>query len=107
VRAFRLALNGELEKFALHSEVNLWRTPAHALEYLGRLLGLVKLARPNAEAVAVDFSDTMLRELRERFGDDRTVSVVAHDLDQPHLFGRKLLRKRTIANPRAAGRRRT
>jgi tRNA (cmo5U34)-methyltransferase len=97
--------------------INLWRTPAHALEYLGRadsvphrtegeaellaclpehvsrvldvgsgggrLLGLVKLARPDAEAVAVDFSDTMLRELRERFGGDRTVSVVAHDLDQP------------------------
>ena len=49
----------------------------------GRLLGLVKLARPDAEAVAVDFSETMLRELRERFGGDRTVSVVGHDLDQP------------------------
>lgn len=49
----------------------------------GRLLGLVKLARPEAEAVAVDFSDTMLRELRERFGGDRTVRVVGHDLDQP------------------------
>jgi ubiquinone/menaquinone biosynthesis C-methylase UbiE len=49
----------------------------------GRLLGLVKLARPEAEAVAVDFSDTMLRELRERFVGDRTVTVVAHDLDQP------------------------
>ena len=97
--------------------INLWRTPAHALEYLaraddiphrtegeaelleclpervsrvldlgsggGRLLGLVKLARPDAEAVAVDFSDTMLGELRERFGGDRTVRVIAHDLDQP------------------------
>src|SRR5262245_6576237 len=97
--------------------INLWRTPAHALEYLaraddiphrtdgeaelleclpervsrvldlgsggGRLLGLVKLARPDAEAVAVDFSETMLGELRERFGGDHTVSVVAHDLDQP------------------------
>ena len=47
------------------------------------MLGLVKLARPDAEAVAVDFSDTMLRELRERFGGDQTVSVVAHDLDHP------------------------
>jgi SAM-dependent methyltransferase len=49
----------------------------------GRLLGLVKLARPEAEAVALDFSDTMLRELRERFGGDETVSVVAHNLDEP------------------------
>ena len=97
--------------------INLWSTPAHALEYLaradsvphrtegeaelleclparvsrvldlgsggGRLLGLVKLARPETEAVALDFSDAMLRELRQRFSDDRTVSVVAHDLDQP------------------------
>ena len=47
------------------------------------MLGLVKLARPDAEAVAVDFSETMLGELRERFGGDRTVSVIAHDLDQP------------------------
>jgi len=49
----------------------------------GRLLGLVKLARPDAEAVALDFSDTMLRELRKRFVGDRTVTMVAHDLDQP------------------------
>ena len=97
------------------SSVNLWNTPAHALEYLGRadsvphrtegeaelleclpeqvsrvldvgsgggrLLGLVKLARPEAETVALDFSETMLSELRERFGGDRTVSVVAHDLE--------------------------
>jgi SAM-dependent methyltransferase len=52
----------------------------------GRLLGLVKLARPGAEAVALDFSETMLRELRQRFGDDRTVSIVAHDLEQPLPF---------------------
>jgi SAM-dependent methyltransferase len=96
--------------------VNLWSTPAHALEYLsradsvphraegeaelleclpervsrlldlgsggGRLLGLVKLARPEAETVALDFSETMLRELRDRFGGDRSVRVVAHDLEK-------------------------
>lgn len=49
----------------------------------GRLLALVKLARPEAEAVALDFSDTMLERLRERFAADASVRVVAHNLDQP------------------------
>jgi tRNA (cmo5U34)-methyltransferase len=49
----------------------------------GRLLSLVRLARPGGRAVALDFSDTMLQRLRVRFGDDPGVTVVAHDLDQP------------------------
>ena len=49
----------------------------------GRLLGLVKLARPEAQAVAVDFSDTMLEQLRSRFGADRSTTIRAHDLDRP------------------------
>jgi ubiquinone/menaquinone biosynthesis C-methylase UbiE len=49
----------------------------------GRLLGLVKLARPDSTAVALDFSDTMLERLGDRFGRDRTVRVLAHDLTQP------------------------
>lgn len=49
----------------------------------GRLLGLVKVARPESTAVALDFSDTMLDRLRDRFGRDRTVRVLAHDLTQP------------------------
>lgn len=49
----------------------------------GRLLSLVKLARPEAEAVAVDFSPTMLEQLRARFAADRQVQIVAHDLDRP------------------------
>jgi len=49
----------------------------------GRLLSLVKLARPEAEAVAVDFSPTMLIQLRERYGADPKVQIVSHDLDQP------------------------
>jgi tRNA (cmo5U34)-methyltransferase len=99
------------------SDVNLWDTPEHALDYLkradsiphrtegeavlldcllqplgraldlgsgaGRLLSLVKLARPEAEAVAVDFSPTMLGQLRDRFGADPKVEIVEHDLDQP------------------------
>jgi tRNA (cmo5U34)-methyltransferase len=99
------------------SDVNLWDSAAHALEYLaradsiphrtegeaellellprpsarvldlgsgdGRLLALVRLARPESTAVAIDFSETMLGRLRERFAEDADVSVVAHDLDRP------------------------
>ena len=99
------------------TDVNLWGSAAHALEYLaradtiphrtegeaellewlpqpmervldvgsggGRLLGLVKLARPGATAVALDFSPTMLEQLRARFAADPSVRVVAHDLDHP------------------------
>lgn len=97
--------------------VNLWDSPAHALEYLaradsiphrsegertlleclpgfrkrvldlgsgdGRLLALVRLAAPESEAVAVDFSDTMLERLRKRFASDPLVRVSRHDLDVP------------------------
>jgi len=49
----------------------------------GRLLALVKLARPEVQAVAVDFSATMLERLRARFGLDPRVEVVAHDLNEP------------------------
>lgn len=49
----------------------------------GRLLGLVKLARPAAHGVALDFSETMLGLLRERFGADPTVQTMEHDLDVP------------------------
>ena len=49
----------------------------------GRLLALVKAARPRAEFVALDFSPAMLAELERLFGKDRGVNVVAHDLDQP------------------------
>jgi SAM-dependent methyltransferase len=47
----------------------------------GRLLALVKLARPHVRAVAVDFSDAMLERLRARFAGDRAVAIVAHDLN--------------------------
>lgn len=49
----------------------------------GRLLRVVKRARPNASTVALDFSETMLRHLRKRFAADASVRVLAHDLDQP------------------------
>jgi tRNA (cmo5U34)-methyltransferase len=46
----------------------------------GRLLGLVKAARPNAEAVAVDFSAAMLDVLRETCCGDAKTSIIEHDL---------------------------
>jgi SAM-dependent methyltransferase len=99
------------------AHVNLWSSPAHALDYLaradtvphrtegeatlleclprplrrvldlgsggGRLLALVKLARPEAAAVAIDFSATMIDRLRERFAADSSVSVIEHNMDDP------------------------
>jgi tRNA (cmo5U34)-methyltransferase len=54
----------------------------------GRLLALVKgkLAEcecPDTAAVAVDFSPAMLDAARQRFAADSSVSVLAHNLDQP------------------------
>jgi tRNA (cmo5U34)-methyltransferase len=97
--------------------VNLWSTPAHALDYLsradsiphrvegeaclldclppaprrildigagaGRLISLVKKARSDVHFVALDFSDTMLGELRKSFPGDASVEIVAHDFDLP------------------------
>ena len=99
------------------SNINLWGSAGHALEYLakagtiphrtegegvlleflptqmtrvldlgsgdGRLLTIVKLARPGASAVAVDFSPPMLDRLRARFAHDPSVEIAAHDLDEP------------------------
>ncbi len=48
----------------------------------GRLLGIVRAANPNAEFVAVDFSPTMLENLRTNFANDPRVTVAAHDLNQ-------------------------
>jgi tRNA (cmo5U34)-methyltransferase len=112
-----------MEDYGRPIDVNLWRLPNHALEYLaladaiphrtdgesvlleclpervervldlgsgdGRLLTLVKLARPHGSAVAVDFSDTMLERLHSRFSADPTVQVVAHDMEAalPDLGG--------------------
>ena len=49
----------------------------------GRLLALVRLARAGAQAVALDFSTTMLASLRQRFADDVLVQVFAHDMEVP------------------------
>ncbi|HEY1463340.1 MAG TPA: class I SAM-dependent methyltransferase [Terriglobales bacterium] len=49
----------------------------------GRLLGLVKLARPNISAIALDFSTAMLVCLKGRFASAKSVQVIDHDLQNP------------------------
>jgi tRNA (cmo5U34)-methyltransferase len=49
----------------------------------GRLLGLLKAARPGAQFVALDFSPTMLDALKKEFGADASVTITTHNLDQP------------------------
>jgi tRNA (cmo5U34)-methyltransferase len=49
----------------------------------GRLLALIKLARPGVEGVAFDSSPTMLAAARDRFAGDAAVSVFAHDFGEP------------------------
>lgn len=49
----------------------------------GRLLRIVRSAIPNADWVALDFSSTMIAQLRDGFRDDNRVQVVTHDLETP------------------------
>ena len=49
----------------------------------GRLLSLVKLAKPDADGVALDFSEPMLERARKRFAEDNKVTMIKHDLTQP------------------------
>jgi SAM-dependent methyltransferase len=49
----------------------------------GRLLALLRIDRPDALAVALDFSPTMLKAARERFQGDAKVQVIEHNLDEP------------------------
>jgi tRNA (cmo5U34)-methyltransferase len=49
----------------------------------GRLLALVKLEHPDATAMAIDFSHAMLEAACRRFADDRSVTVLAHNLEDP------------------------
>lgn len=49
----------------------------------GRLLALVKSARPEAHGVAIDFSPTMIIAADERFADDPAISVLQYDFAQP------------------------
>ena len=47
----------------------------------GRLLRLLRVDRPHARAVAVDFSPAMLAVLRKSFAGDSAVTLVEHNLD--------------------------
>jgi tRNA (cmo5U34)-methyltransferase len=49
----------------------------------GRLLSLVRRKFLDIEAVAVDFSPTMLEAVRKRFAGESSVSVIAHNMDEP------------------------
>src|ERR1700704_3733909 len=49
----------------------------------GRLLALVKLDHPDVTATAIDFSPAMLEKAHRRFADDRSVTVLAHNLEDP------------------------
>jgi tRNA (cmo5U34)-methyltransferase len=49
----------------------------------GRLLALVKFDHPEATAVAIDFSPSMLEAAQKRFGGDSSVMVISHNLESP------------------------
>jgi len=49
----------------------------------GRTLALVKVAFPNAEGVALDFSEVMLEQAKKRFGGDQRVTTIKHDFNLP------------------------
>ena len=49
----------------------------------GRLLALVRAEHPATDAVAIDFSPAMLDAAKKRFGDDPSVTLVIHNLDDP------------------------
>ncbi len=82
-RADRLPHRTEGERVLLE------QIPGHTKRILdlgtgdGRLLSLVKLNRPDAEGVALDFSEPMLERAKKRFAEDKNVTVVRHDFSLP------------------------
>lgn len=49
----------------------------------GRLMALIKLARPQVSGIALDFSPTMLDAARQRFAGEPEVEVLEHNCDEP------------------------
>jgi tRNA (cmo5U34)-methyltransferase len=56
----------------------------------GRLMGLLRIERPQFYGVAIDFSETMLEAARTRFKNDNRISVVELDLNSslPSFLGK-------------------
>ena len=52
----------------------------------GRILALVKMIIPEAEGIALDFSETMLEQAKKRFRNDPHVTVIKHDFSFPLPF---------------------
>lgn len=42
--------------------------------------GLLKMSRPEIEAVAIDVSSTMINSGKKNFVDDKSIRIVEHDL---------------------------
>jgi tRNA (cmo5U34)-methyltransferase len=49
----------------------------------GRLMALLKIDRPSATGIAVDFSPVMLEKVRARFKGDDSIDIISHNLDDP------------------------
>jgi tRNA (cmo5U34)-methyltransferase len=47
----------------------------------GRLMALLKIDRPLATGIALDFSPVMLEKARDRFKDDDSIEIISHNLD--------------------------
>jgi tRNA (cmo5U34)-methyltransferase len=47
----------------------------------GRLMALLKIDRPSATGVALDFSSVMLEKAKDRFQDDKSIEIINHNLD--------------------------
>ena len=80
------------DEFPRHAEgesVLLDQVSRHARRILdlgtgdGRLLGLLRIDRPEMHGVGVDFSTLMLEAARNRFADDDSIELVEHDLAEP------------------------
>jgi SAM-dependent methyltransferase len=49
----------------------------------GRIMKLIQLSLPSVEGVALDFSETMLKQAKQQFDKDPKVTVVKHDFSFP------------------------
>ncbi len=82
-RADKLPHRTEAEKVLLE------QMPPYAKRVLdlgtgnGRIMSLIRLSKPDVEGIALDFSDTMLKQAKQKFESDPKVKVFKHDLSVP------------------------